>query len=297
MLGDALALGSAVFWSVSVILFRKSEAASAQAINLFKNVVASVLLLLTLALVPGIGVDWARSGEDWARLAVSGVLGLVIADNLYFLALRRLGPAGIAIVHCSYAPILVILGVLLLGERVGAGFAVGASLVMIGITVVTTERLPRLAATAATAGRPGGAIVLAVLGILAMGIGVIVAKPALAHGNLVELVTVRLVAGTLVQLVWIAMARTHREALTVLLPGPVWRTLLPGAIFGSYLSMLCWLGGFKFSEVSRASVLNQLATVFTILFARVFLAEALSLRRAVGGAMAVIGAVMVVTGG
>jgi drug/metabolite transporter (DMT)-like permease len=54
--------------------------------------------------------------------------------------------------------------------------------------------------------------------------------------------------------------------------------------------MLLWLGGFKWALASTASVLNQLSSVFTIVLARVFLAEPLSRRRAVGGAVAVAGA-------
>ena len=65
-LGQACALTAALLWSTSIILFRRSEALSAQGINLFKNVSASLLLLLTLPLFD-LGLDTSRSGLDWGR--------------------------------------------------------------------------------------------------------------------------------------------------------------------------------------------------------------------------------------
>ena len=48
MLGEACALGAALCWSVSLILFKSSDEVSPLAMNLFKNVVAIALLTLTL---------------------------------------------------------------------------------------------------------------------------------------------------------------------------------------------------------------------------------------------------------
>jgi drug/metabolite transporter (DMT)-like permease len=82
----------------------------------------------------------------------------------------------------------------------------------------------------------------------------------------------------------------------VLRPSPVWRTLLPASFLGSYVAMLFWLGGFKWTTASRAAVLNQMSTVFTIVFARVFLAEPLSRLRAAGAVVAMAGALCVILG-
>jgi DME family drug/metabolite transporter len=93
--------------------------------------------------------------------------------------------------------------------------------------------------------------------------------------------------------VWIALRPSQRGALQALKPSRVWRTLMPAALLGSYVSMLLWLGGFKWTEASRASVLNQMSTVFTLVLARVFLGEQLTWRRALGAGAALCGAVLV----
>jgi drug/metabolite transporter (DMT)-like permease len=292
MLGEALALGAAMAWSVSVILFRRSEAVTPLGMNLFKNSVAVGLLALTLPVL-GQGIAWHRPSEDWWKLCVSGVLGIGIADTLIFMALRRLGPSRLAIVDCVYAPVIVLASVLFLGEHVGPAFLVGAVLVVGGVLLGATSsarrnpRLPKDRAPIAVG------VVLGISGIVAMALGVVLAKRPLERSNLVEVTLVRLVAGIASQLVWIALVPAERSAFAAFRPGPAWRTLVPAAVLSAYISMLLWLGGFKWASASTAAVLNQMSTVFTIVLARLILGEPLTRRRALGGLMAISGAIIV----
>jgi len=291
MLGEALALGAAMAWSVSVILFRRSEAITPLGMNLFKNSVAVVLLALTL-LVLGQGIAWQRSSDDWWKLCISGVLGIGIADTLIFMALRRLGPSRLAIVDCVYAPVIVLASVLFLGEHVGPAFLVGAVLVVGGVLLgaATSNRDPRPPKDHAPI---AVGVALGLSGIVAMAVGVVLAKRPLERSNLVEVTLVRLVAGIASQLVWIALVPAERLAFAAFRPGAAWRTLVPAAVLSAYVSMLMWLGGFKWANASTAAVLNQMSTVFTIVLARLVLGEPLTRRRALGGLMAISGAIIV----
>ncbi|MEZ4441846.1 MAG: DMT family transporter [Polyangiaceae bacterium] len=287
-----MALSAALVWSTSVVLFKRSEAISPQGMNLFKNVVASLLLLATMPLL-GLSFDAARSPLDWGRLVLSGVLGIAIADTLTFMALRRLGAGLLAVVDCAYAPTIVVLSVLWLGEQLSLPFFVGATAVVGGVLVATTERPDRRLPQLEPADRRAG-VAFGVLGIVSMGIGVVLAKPVLERGALVEVTLVRCLSGVAAQLLWMAALPKHREALQALRPNPAWRSLLPASVLGSYVAMLCWLGGFKWALASTAAVLNQTSSVSTMVLARVWLKEPLSLRRAAGGLVAVIGAITIV---
>ena len=147
MLGPACALGAALLWSTSVILFKRSEAVSPQAMNLFKNVVALTLLLITLPIM-GQGLDWDRDLGEWWLLILSGALGIALADTLVFMALRRLGASLLAVVDCAYSPVIITFGVVVLGERLSTEFLLGGALVVGGVLVATTEGLGRPAASA-----------------------------------------------------------------------------------------------------------------------------------------------------
>jgi drug/metabolite transporter (DMT)-like permease len=289
VLGEAMALSAAFVWSTSVVLFKRSEAISPQGMNLVKNVVATILLVGTLVALGG-SFDWGRSDEDWGLLVLSGVLGIAIADTLTFMALRRLGAGLLAVVDCAYAPTIVALSVLWLAEPIGLGFGAGAFLVVAGVLFAATER--RRSVSIERADLLAG-IAYGVVGIVAMAVGVMLAKPILERGGLIEITLVRTVAGLGAQLLWILAVPGQRGALSALRPSAAWKTLLPASVLGSYVAMILWLGGFKWALASTAAVLNQMSSVSTMVMARVVLKEGITPRRALGALAALAGAVVV----
>ncbi|MBI5544217.1 MAG: DMT family transporter [Deltaproteobacteria bacterium] len=297
MLGEALSLGCALAWGVSVILFKRSEKASPYAINLFKNSAAFLLLGLTLLGLTltgqAAGLPTERSPEDWVRVIVSGVVGLAVADTLFLEALRRLGAGMMAILDCVYAPLVAILSVLFLGEHLGPGFALGTALVVGGLLAATTTG-EGLKAAAAVARTQFGSVLLGVSSIALMAVGVVIAKPVLDRSELVEVTFTRMGAGSLSLAIWVLLRRPDRSQIfSVFLPQPVWRQLVPAMLLGTYVSMLLWLGGVKYTSASTASVLNQLSVLFTLVLAKVVLREPMSVRRMVGGGCSLAGAVVI----
>ena len=291
MLGEALSLGCALAWGVSVILFKRSEAVSAQAVNLFKNTSACLLLGLTLLAIGG-GLPRDRSPEDWARILLSGVLGLAVADTLFLEALRRLGAGMMSIIDCVYAPLVALFSVFLLGEKLGPGFVVGAALVVGGLLAASSgsEAWKEAATLART---QLSSVLLGVTSIAIMALGIVIAKPVLDRSELVEATFTRMSAGALSLGIWVALRRDRAETFRVFLPQKVWRYLVPAAFLGTYVSMLLWLGGMKYTSASVASVLNQMSVIFTLILARVWLHEPLSVRRMVGGGASLAGALVI----
>ncbi len=296
MLGEAMALGCAVTWAMGVILFKRAEvqgSLSPHALNLFKNSLAVVLLVLTLALM-GAELDLGRSRADWLALLVSGGIGIGLADTIYFAALRRIGAGPLALSEMVYSPIVVCLSLVLLDEPLGPTLAIGGALVLSGVTLALWR-----AERSADAGQRRVGLAGVGLGMLAatlMAIGVVLAKPALGRSGLVEATLVRLAGGVAVQLVWILSRPDRAQILSILRPQPVWRTLVPASFVGAYVTLLLWLGGMKYTDASVASVLNQLTVVFTLILARIYLGEPLTGRRFSGALVAVAGAVIIVMG-
>lgn len=282
--GEVSALLAPLCWSVAVLLYRRAtDLASPAAMTLFKNTFAAALLGLTL-LATGDGLPADRSAADWARLCVSGVLGLAVADRLLFEALRRIGAARVALVDLVYAPTVVVLSWLFLGESPTVAFLACGALVVLGVAIANARRDPTRGGTEAVG-------VLFGLGAIAgTAVGVVLAKPVLEESSLVEVTFTRLVAGVLAQIAWTGL----RAGAEVFRPSPAWWTLVPGAFVGTYLSLLFWLGGFKWADASVAAVLNQMATVYIVVLARVVLGETLTRQQVAGGLVAVVGALGVV---
>lgn len=288
-LGELCALLAPLVWSVAVILFRRSSGASALSLNLFKNVFAFVLLSATLLVLR---VPFPERGlADWARIAVSGILGLAVADTLLFASLKRIGAGRLAVVDTVYAPLVVLLSWVFLEETLGVGFFVGACAVLVGVYLAsridpaTPVSDPRELALGMAYG------FMAVAGTAA---GVVIAKPVLEVSDLLEVTLSRLGFGILALGVWTVATGRGAEAATAFRPGPLWRTLMPGAFFGAYLSLILWLGGFKWAPASVAAVLNQMATVYLLVLARFVQHEDIRARQVVGGLLAALGALWIV---
>jgi drug/metabolite transporter (DMT)-like permease len=279
-------------WAIAVIFYRKTQL-PAVSMNLFKNTVAIAMLSLTL-LALGVSLPADRPWTDWLRLAASGIIGLAIADTLLFEGLRRVGAAQVAVIDTIYAPLMVFLSWLFLAEQLAPAFLLG------GVAVIGGVSLASLDARAAYAkgDREGTLGMLFVLGgIVGTASGVILSKPVLEQSNLFEVTWTRLVAGTVALALWTTVRGEWSSAGVAFRPQAAWKTLLPGTLFGTYLSLIFWLGGFKWGDASVAAVLNQLATVYILVLARTLLGETLGRRQVLGASLAVVGAVVIVVTG
>ncbi len=292
-LGETCALVAPLCWSVAIVFYRRSSvAAPAQSMTLFKNVLATILLLITMA-AWGIHFPTDRSWTDWARLAVSGTLGLAVGDTLLFRALARIGAARVAIVDTAYAPAVVGLSFLFLGEPLGLAFLGGAAMIVAGVLVANAKRGEPVAAVESEGDLRTGTL-LGLGAILCTSVGVILSKPVLVESDLVEVTCTRIGAGVVVQTVWMLVTR-DRQAWVAFKPSSgVWPTLVPATLVGTYLSLLFWMGGFKWAPASVAAVLNQLATVYILVLARVVLKERVQAHQVGGGLLAAAGAIVVV---
>ncbi len=73
-----------------------------------------------------------------------------------------------------------------------------------------------------------------------------------------------------------------------------WPQVLAGSFAGTYLSMLLWLAGYKYTSASVSAVLNETAAMFIVLFAVVFLHERIGRRQIAGIALAMLGVGLIV---
>jgi len=290
--GEFMALGCALSWSVAVLLWRQVGVQDPRALNLFKNTIASAMLGLTL-LVMGRGFDLDRSSEDWWRLFGSAVLGLTIGDTLFFAGLQRIGASVAAVTDCAYSPVVVVMSVLFLNETPKIALLWGAPLVIAGLLVVSWQ--PRILAVGQVKVDRKG-VWLAIAGVVATAMGVVVAKPALGRSDLIEATTVRMLFGTVTVLAWQASTGDLRKGLELFRPQPLWRWMLPATVAGTYISMVLWLGGIKYTEASTAALLNQMATVFLLILSRFFGGEVVPPQRWLGAALALIGAMAILAG-
>jgi drug/metabolite transporter (DMT)-like permease len=267
----------ALLWAVAVVLFRRSgETVPPVALNLFKGVLGFVLFAATLVALRIPVAPRGLDAADWAVLLASGMLGIGLGDTLFFASLNRIGAGRSAIVDCLYSPSVLLCSALYLDEPVGPALLLAIVLMGVAIFVGTWRRGVEDAEPDARRLRVG--VVLGAASMLLMAVGIVAAKPVLDRSDVVWATLVRL-AGGLLLLVPQGLSRRHRAAtLAAFAPGPHWRVMLPGAFVGTYLSILFWMLGMKYTFTTTAAVLNQLSNVFILALAAIFLREPLKAR-------------------
>ena len=290
-LGPILALLTAVCWAFAVILFKRSgETVHPIGLNLFKAFLAISLLLPTIwisrdTLFP------ADSLQNYGLVLVSGMLGIGIADTLFFRGLNAIGAGRIAIVDCLYSPFVIGLSILFLAESLSFWQFVGAVMIISAVLTLTGEPHSGVERSALVKG-----ILLGVLAIACTSASLVMVKPILERSPLLWVSTWRMIGGAAVLVLVLSLHRGRREILGSLVHARGWIYTLGGSFMGAYLSTLLWLGGMKYTQASVAAALNQTSNVFIFIFAAMFLKERVTPLRTAGIVLAVAGAFLVMFG-
>ncbi len=285
------AIAAAVFWSLAVVLFRKAgERASPLGLNLFKNVVAMACYAPLVILFTGAHPP-AWSLDDWLRVAISGIVGIALADTMFFAALNRLGAGLNAVVNCLYFPSLALQAYIFLGQSVTPGALIGGLLVIAAILLgAAGGPLPGTSRRDLVTG-----VAIAAGGVVVVGLGVIIIDSILDRSPVLYTTAVRLAFGMLALLPLLGRRSLRLELRELLTPSAWWRVAVPASVLGTALAMWAWLKGFAESDnIAAVGVLNELSTVFIFLLATWLLHEPLTVRRSLAVLMGFVGAAFVI---
>jgi len=303
-LGVTFALLAALVWAFAVILFKMGgEKTHPLALNLFKNNVAIICLVATLLFLGnwlGVIDETFKSIKDISTrniwiLALSGFLGITLADTLFFYSLNIIGVGLTAIIDCLYSPVTVLFSWLFLSEKLTTLQYFGGILIVSAV-VITSGHKPQKGLTRK---RFVTGIVLAVICKILMAAGIVMMKPILdcKEVGLIWATIIRTLTGT-VTLMIVIMAMPQRKILiSVFKPSRHWFILIPGSILGAYLALLFWMAGFRYTDVSIAAVLNQTTTIISIVLATLILKEVFTRRKLLAVILAMTGIILVAGNG
>jgi drug/metabolite transporter, DME family len=140
MMGEFAALGAAVSWTISALLYRKalSETKPVSA-NIVRLTLTSVVLLVFLVAAGLIGVLTRLPMSVVVLAGVSGVIGLGLGDTLYMVSLRMIGVARAVPVTCTYPLFNLLWVALFAGEPVTWSVALGAVVIVLGVWLLSLE--------------------------------------------------------------------------------------------------------------------------------------------------------------
>lgn len=288
-MGNLFALLTALAWAGAVILLKRAgESVPPFALNVFRVGVSTALLVPTVIVAGQAG--WRPvSAADAPLLFASGIIAIAISDTLFHASLNMVGAGISSIVDCLYPPLTVLFAWTLLGERLSGRQFLGMALVLGGVLVAARHAPPH----GATRRRIVLGSLLGVLAMAALALGIVIAKPVLDHSPVLWATATRQV-GCLLVLGPIALASPRRrEILGLFRPSPAWRFMLPGALLGSYVSLILWIAGMKYTKVGVAAILNQSSVIYILILAALFLGEPFTRRKVTASVLALAGILLV----
>lgn len=291
-LGEAYALACALLWAVAVVLFKRAGAGLPPfALNYFKNLLGLALMLPTIALVPGAG--WPEFPPlALALVLISGFIGIGLGDTFYFRALNTVGAARMAVAQALFSPFVILLSTAFLGERLSLTQYAGVLVLLSGIWLVTLHK----GASSGDRRLIGLGMLTGIFSVWLMAVGIVIAKPLLEVYDFLWVVALRIGGGVLGMSLNLLRPGAAASLVADFRQASQWPAILVGSFVGTYLSMMVWLAGYKYTQASIAAVLNELASVFIVAFAVLFLGERLTRRQGAGMLVALAGVAVVVTG-
>lgn len=296
--GEIAGLLAACMWASSSILFTQVRV-SAAGLNLFKNSLGALLLIVTLLVLNGRLGEWPLhpSRTAWGFLAASALVGLVIGDTCYFRSMQILGPRRSLVLTTLAPPAALLLGWLMLGERHAPLALLGIALSVFGVLWVVRERGHEIESAGHFPGSLAAGLAYGAAGSLCQALGGVWSKEGIGLLKTLDGVTqpaleasfVRLGVATVIGLAFGASARRLGAWRTqVCMPG-VAKRLLPASFLGTYLGIWFSLMAYERTSVGVATTLTSMSPVFVLPLVVIFLGQRVSPRAIIGVCLALCG--------
>ena len=294
-IGEFSALLAALLWTVSSMLWRRLHL-SAWEMNLSKNIIGSMLLaahLLVSAWLSGT-VVFEASTASIGYLAISGIVGVIVGDTLFFRSLQILGPRR-ALMVATISPLFaVVLGWAVLNEQLMAITLLGIFLTMAGVIAVVADRKANAESPNVFPGQNSVGAMLGIGGALCQAIGGILSRIGMQDCSGLEASFYRVCIAAVVMIAIFFLRGSLGHTLRSAMTRQNLRLLVPATIVGTWMGI--WLSqmAYKYSDAGIAQTLLSTCPLFAVPIVYYVDRQKISLLSLVGSIIAIVGVYLVV---
>ena len=287
--GDIYALLAALCWSSGVILFELSgKILDSLQMNFLKNFIGFIGFFLVLLITGDMFISYTAN-EYWL-LIISAILGVAVGDLFLLASLKRLGSGLYAVAGTSYILFIFLFAFLMFEEIIPMQVYFGGTLVMLGIIIRSMTMLKTNSGKHLSQG-----FVYVLIAQALTAFSVLLVRPVIDNHPVVHIAMIRFGIGVAFNIGHLLSVRGIESFKKTVITGFKVPTMVAGAFMGTFLSVIFWLSGFKYTLAGRAAIYNQLSTILITLMAAIFLKEKMNCRSWMGVALAFAGAVLVST--
>lgn len=296
-IGELAAVIASFTWTIGSILFATiSRRMGAFRVNAFRMVVAGLFVITAHLIFYGQPLPTATPSQ-WFYMSLSSLIGLVIGDFSYFLALSYIG-ARRGVLLISMAPVFTIIsGYLILGEILSVGNYFGIMITMSGVWLVISEKEGQTGEEPLSLRQKTLGVIFGIIAAVGQGVGLVVSKLGMVGvteegGKPLETLPatmIRLIFAILFLWVWV-VARKHTGSMKPFIKDKKLLMLVIVATFiGSFLGLWLSMVAVTYTKVGIASTLLSLMPVIVIPVLYLTVKQKTSMRSIIGASVTVVG--------
>ncbi len=287
LLGEMAAMGTAICWSFSSVLFAvASKRVGPLVINLLRLPLAIFLLFSTYFLLKG---DFSIAWQSAVYLALSGIIGLAIGDTFLFNSMVMVGARLSMLLLSLSPPITALLAYVFLGEVLGYWDVLGILVTLVGVIWVVLKRPEKNPVIQKQLMWKG--VVLGLLSAVAQSVGLLWAKMGLVasvdplYGTLIRMSSAAIILWPLSFL----LKRVKNPVKLIQADTTALKFLLAGVVMGPFLGVWLSLVAVKYTNTGIAATIMSVVPVTMIPLSIKFEKEKPTVRSVLGAVVAIAG--------
>ena len=291
MIGEITALGAALCWTLSAVLYKTalSDAKPVSA-NIARCVSTSLFLIICLVVTGKLQSLTNLSTYQMFLAALSGAVGLCLGDTMYMISLSLIGVSRAVPVTCTYPLFTMLYAAVFLNEQITIFLLFGALLIVVGIQLISQEKTRSNSLKRSEVFR---GVIIALATAMVWGVSISMMDHALKFSeqatldvaftiNVVRMLATALLLLTLSPLVDRKFRFTRLKIKT-------WIILALGGIVALVLGWTLLALSLLHIQASRAVPISSVSPLFATFLGAAFLKEKATLRVFVGSIIIVLG--------
>lgn len=265
VIGELISLGTAIFWTITVISFEGAgKRVGSLSVNIIRLVVGLVLLSLTVLIMTGSFIPLEAGQYAWNMLLVSGMIGLVIGDLFLFQAFVDLGGRLSLLILCSVPIMTSVLGYFIFDEVFDPLTIIGIVITLLAISVVILSKRnvdkkfePHILK----------GIIFASIGAVAQSLGLVFSKLGMGESlSAFEATQIRVISALLGFIIYITIIKGWKRVSQAFKDKIAMKYILLGSVFGPFLGVSSSLLAMRYTSIGVSTTIAQLNVILIIPF-------------------------------
>ncbi|MDF2436556.1 MAG: hypothetical protein K0Q95_932 [Bacteroidota bacterium] len=307
-LGEFVALGTTLSWSIGIFPFTAaSRRLGPNAVNHSRLVLAVVLLTLLSLLFLPLSLPELFSTplpEHWLWFGLSGVIGLALGDYFAFTSFAILGPRISTIFNTLSPAVALFLGYFVIDERINLVGITGILITIAGVIWLTLSKSAKSAMSDHEFGKKEKGILFGMLSAVCQGVGIVLANKGFTYQldsddlPFFQATWLRMICATVVIFIITLFRGKIKEYIMPVVQNKnngnwyVVAGTIFGPVIGVSLSMLAV--SLLHNKPSVAQTIFSLVPIFALPLAYVFYKEKITLKSFAGALIAIAGVVVLI---